>query len=173
MREDEALEVSVEPLDKQPPAVWSDEKRSRRKSTLGLITEDEGLHTIKGPEYGSVTTPEQQDVERNEQSILLRKWSSRRQRWQSVRKRTNQRKESAEMQMKQVCALHEELQLQENQTKRKESRVRSFSFPVFEENSPRTTKKPHFSCSDTVPVGKDLELAKRENIAKGFQDTTL
>lgn len=177
MREDETLEVPMEPLEKQPSAVWPGDKSSRRKSTLGLITGDEGLHIIKGPEYGSVSTPEQQDAEHNEQSKLSRKRSLRKDRWVSVRKRMTERKESAELQMKQINALHRELQLQENQTKRKDSLVRSSSAPVAVENSPRT-RKHHFSCGDTVLEGEDLKLTvlipktKREDIAKGNQDTT-
>lgn len=177
MREGEALEVSMEPLEKQPSAVCPGDKNSRRKSTLGVITGDEGLHIIKGPEYGSVSTPEQQDAEHNEPSKLSRKRSSRKERWVSVRKRVIQRKESAEMQMKQINALHRELQLQENRTKRKDSRLRSSSAPVVVENSPRT-RKHHFSYGDTVPEGEDLKLialtpkTKREDIAKGIQDTT-
>lgn len=176
MRVDKALEVPMEPLEKQASAVWPGDKNSRRKSTLGLITEDEGLHIIKGPKYGSVSTPEQQDAEHNEQSKLSRKRSSRKDRWVSVRKRMTERKVSAELQMKQINALHRELQLQEIQTKKKDSRVRSSSAPVVLENSPRT-RKHHFSCGDTVPEGEDLKLTalipktKREDIPKGIQDT--
>lgn len=169
MKEDEALDISIEPLEKQPPAVCSREKASRRKSTLGLITGDEGLHTIKGPEYGSVSTPEH-----NGHSNLSRKVSPRRQRWQSVRQRTTERKVSAEVQMKQVYALAKELQ--KDQTKSKECRRTRYStFPVAVKDSPTT--KRNLSCGDTASVGNGLELAgaipkaKQEDIANGFQET--
>lgn len=173
MREDDALDISMEPVEKEASAVRHHEKASRRKSTLGLLTGDEGLHTIKGPEYGSVSTPEQQDVEHNKQSKLSRKQSSRKQRWQSVRQRTTERKISAEMQMKQVYNLAKELQ--ENKTKKKEFFVRSSSFPVAE-NTPKTTKRS-FSSGDTDLVRNDFELAgaipkdKQEDITNDLQDT--
>ena len=171
MREDEALEDSIEP----PPAVWPGERASRRKSTLGLITGNEGLHTIKGPKYGGITTSEEEDVEHNEQSTLSRKSSSRKARWQSVRQRTKERREGTELQMKNVNILAKKLQ--ENQkTQMKKSRIRSSTFPVAGENSPKTTKR-NLSCGDTVQVGNGLELAgaipkaKQEDIAKRYQDT--
>ena len=161
------------PVEKQASAVRPDERVSRRKSTLGLVTGDEGLHTIKGPEYGSVSTPEPPDVEHNEQSKLSRKRSSRKQRWQSVRQRSTDRKISAEMQMKKVYNLAKELQ--ETQKKRKEFSVRSSSFPV--ENSPKTTKRS-FSCGDTASGKNDFELARAipkdkqaEDITNDVQDT--
>lgn len=133
------------------------------------------MHTIKGPEYGGITTPEQQDVEHNEQSSLSRKRSSIKVRWQSVRQRTKERRESTELQMKHVHILAKELQ--ENQkTQVKKSRIRSSTFPIAEENSPQKTKR-NFSCGDSVQVGNGLELAgvipkaKQEDIANGYQDT--
>lgn len=174
LREDDALGISVEHPEEQPPAVWPGEMASRRKSTLGLITEDEGFHVIKGPEHSSVSSTEQQDVEHNEQTKLSRKRSSRKERWQSVRQRTYKRKISAEIQMKQVYT--EAKKFQENQTKRKESRVRSSSFPVAAENSPKTTKR-NLSLGDTVPVGNDLELltaipkAKQADVTNGLEET--
>jgi len=168
LRGDDALDIPIEPLVKRPPAVNSGEKVSRRKSTLGLITGDEGLHTIKGPEYGSVSTSEH-----DRESNLSRKPSPRKQRWQSVRQRTTERKISAETQMKQVYALTKELQ--KNQSKSSESRARLFTFPGAVENSPST--KRILSCSDTASVGNDLELtaaipkAKQEEITNGVQET--
>ena len=172
MREDDALDISMGPVEKQASAVQPDERVSRRKSTLGLVTGDEGLHTIKGPEYGSVSTPEPQDVEHNEQSKFSRKQSSRKQRWQSVRQRSTERKICAEMQMKKVYNLAKELQ--GNKTKRKEFHVRSSSFPV--ENSPKTTKRS-FSCGDSASGRNDFDLAgaipkdKQEDISNEVQDT--
>ena len=153
---------------KQPPAVNSGEKVFRRKSTLGLITEHKGLHTIKGPEHGSVS-----NSEHDGQSNLSRKSSPRKQRWQSVRKRTIERKISAETQMKQVSALAKELQ--KSQTESGESRARLFTFPSAIERSPRT--KRNLSCSDTASDRNDLELtaaipkAKQDDITDGFEDT--
>ena len=173
LKKDDALDILVEPLEKQASAVRPDERTLRRKSTLGLLTEDEGLHTIKGPGYHTVSTPKRQDIEHNDQSKFARKRSSRKERWQSVRQRTTERKLSAEMQMKQVYNLAKELQ--ENRTKKKESHVRSSSFTVAK-TSPKTTKRS-FSCGDTDSVRNDFELTgaiprnEQEDITNDVQDT--
>ena len=83
------------------------------------------------------------------------------------------------MQMQQVHALAKKLQENQtkNQTKRKAPFLRSSTFPETVENSPTT--KRSLSCGDTVPVGKDLELAgeipkaKQEDNTNRPQETRL
>ncbi|KAL9959098.1 hypothetical protein ACROYT_G036181 [Oculina patagonica] len=171
-KEDEVLEVSVEPLHKSLPVVQT----ARRKSTLGIITEDEGFHTIKHPEDYIKTIPEEEDTKHESEPRISRKQSSRKVRWQSVRKRMNEKRESAELQIKDFHRITKQYQVNLNQNFGV-SRKRSTTFPVIEESTPNTTRRRNLSLGDTVSTDKVFDLAavtpqaEQEDRKNIYQDT--
>ena len=210
---DELLEVSVEPLQKPLPAGQT----ARRKSTLGIITEDEGFHTIKYPEDFITTIPEEEDIEQEGKSKTLRKQIitedenintikrpehgdivttpeqedikrdrrprsrklSREVRWQSVRKRRNQRRESAELQMENFHRITKQLHQGKQKQGSLTSRCRSLTFPDTEEKTPKATRRI-LSCGDDAAEARNVlalaavkPKAEQEKSTNGCRDTSL
>ncbi|KAL9959100.1 hypothetical protein ACROYT_G036183 [Oculina patagonica] len=171
---DEVSDASVEPQNEQIAAV----QPARRVSTLGVITEDEGMHVIKRPEHGGITTAEQGDIERDSGRPRSRKLS-RDMRWQSIRRRTNKKRESTELQMKNVHRIAEQHQEEQRQSLLLTSRFRSFSVPITEEKTPNA-KRRILSCGDDTTESRNvLDLAavkskrEREESSNSYRDTSL
>ena len=120
---------------------------TRRRSTLGIITEDEGLHTIKRPENGGITTiPDQGDAEPD--SKPRKRKTSREMRWQSIRQRTGKKRECTALEMKNVHRIAKQYQGQQRQSLLA-PRSRSFTVPVAEERTPNG-KRRKVSCGDNA-----------------------
>ncbi|KAJ7382647.1 hypothetical protein OS493_033703 [Desmophyllum pertusum] len=121
--EKEELEASIVPLRDTPPGL---RMASRRRSTLRLVTEDNGLHTVVLPGKDGINMAER-DEENNQQGNKQR--SSRRERWQSSKRRAEDRRSSIMRGMKNVRrSLSSESQEMEIRRPR-----RSISFPIVED----------------------------------------
>lgn len=72
----------------------------RRKSTLKIVTDDDGLHTVVLPK-GSVSVNEEKEEIKNSQGETKQKTrrSTRRERWQSTKHRAEDRKNNINLQM--------------------------------------------------------------------------
>ncbi len=172
---DEVSDASVEPQNEQIAAV----QPARRVSTLGVITEDAGMHVIKRPEHGGISTAEQGDIERDSGRPRSRKLS-RDMRWQSIRKRTNKKRESTELQIRNVHRIAEQHH-EEQRHSLLTSRFRSFSVPVTEERTSNATRRI-LSCGDDTAesrISNVLDLAavkskrEREESSNSYRDTSL
>lgn len=166
-------ETSFEPRHK-PIAIVP---RTRRRSTLGIITEDEGLHTIKHPENGGITTIPGRGDAAPDSKPRTRK-TSREIRWQSIRQRTRKKRESTEFHMKNVHRIAKQHQGQQRQSLLA-SRSRSLTFPVAEERT-ANRKRRKVSCGDNAtesfnvhdfPVLKPRTEQKERTVS--YQDTCL
>ncbi|KAJ7380372.1 hypothetical protein OS493_008824 [Desmophyllum pertusum] len=94
------LEASIVPLRDTP--VGFQTARRLRKSTLRVVTEDNGLHTVVLPGKDGINMAAERDEENNQQGNKHKvfKWtSSRKERWQSTKRRTEDRKKSVVLQM--------------------------------------------------------------------------
>lgn len=150
--------------------------QTRRKSTLRVVTEDEGLHTIKLPR-GSI--PEENQSEEVTESMRSRTSStkSREMRWQSVRKRVAEKRLSTNLEMKNVRRLARQStliparsQFQEIPIRKQNVSIplaRSTSFPIIKERIPE--KKRTLSCDD-LPK---LETESQEDSFGGKKEDLL
>ncbi|PFX30555.1 Protein notum-like [Stylophora pistillata] len=129
---DRILHESIELLNGADHAV----NPTRRKSTLGIVTHDDGLHTVKLP--NSPTIPSESRPESDAVSLPSKtsSVSSRENRWSSVRKRTAERKRSSHLEMKHVQRIAKQSALvQSNQVQSQKVRTRKQAVPL-----PRKTR---------------------------------
>ena len=162
----------MEPLHKPHAA----DQTTRRKSTLGIITK--GLHTVKLPEHGD-NIPE---VEGNQHETVCRTSSDRSSRWESIRRRIDERKFSTELQTKNAHRIArrsiKQAQRQRRQSVEETGRKRSSTVPpVVEERTPKTRKR-NVSFEDVQENHNDVDLGdvafkEQKNDINGYQDTTL
>lgn len=150
----------MEPLHKPLPA----DLRSRRKSTLRIISED--LHTVKLPDHGG-NIPEKKDAQK--ETELRRTSSDRSSRWESIRRRINERKLTTELQTKTAHRIARRSIKQAQRQRRKSQeddaseaskirKPRSTTFPpVVEERTPKTRKR-QVSFDDVQENHTDVDL---------------
>ena len=138
---DEGFEASNENLHKIDANVGS--HTARRKSTLQIITDDEGLHTVKL--HGGAA---------NDNWEHNRRRSSRQERWQSTRERLEDRRTSVEAQMEKVRKAARrsimEVQHQMKNQAPNSSKPRSSTYPTVDMENDRESGLQSISFQDEL-----------------------
>ncbi len=152
--------LPLEPQHKPLPA----ELRSRRKSTLRIISED--LHTVKLPDHGA-NIPEKKHIQ--QETDVRRTSSDRSSRWESIRRRINERKLTTELQTKTAHRIARRSIKQAQRQRRLSQEVdaieaskmqnrRSITFPPVAEESTPKTRKRNVSSDDVRENHNDVDL---------------
>lgn len=156
------LEDSTKSVHSNEPAGCN--AATRRKSTLRLVTEDDGMHNVVLPGQSSINMVDQANDREHKWN---RRGSSRKQRWQSTKRRTEDRKSSIKLQMINIREIAKEEQLR--------SRLRSSSYPTVEEDHTHALRRHSLPTrnptvlfhSDTQEYRLESSLSKQSGICNG------